>query len=182
MKTVKIIGLTVGFVFLSSIAWANGKKEAPVEGPPYTVRTVMRILSSNQLYQEGYLQREMDKNGDGINDETGKRIYAGNLRQFRDGNGDGLDDATGGELPLGLHNRLIDRNGDGVVDGTTEDVGQYINRIRIEAQLRYEQGEGDGEGDQLQIQTRTREENQSSTQTQSHAATGTQARNGVATD
>ncbi len=160
MKSVRLVLITVGFLVVAAAVWAGGKQEAQIAGPPYDVATVKQILSNDALYQEGYLQREMDRNGDGTNDETGNRIYVGALRNFRDANGDGLDDATGGELPLGLRNRLIDQNGDGIVDGSEEPVGQYVNRIRVEAQLRYEQGEGD----QTRTRTQTREESRTETQ------------------
>ncbi len=175
MKHKSFLFFVALFMVIGVMAWAGGKKEVQIEGPPYDVETVKEILASDALYQQGYLQREMDQNGDGINDETGNRIYVGALRDFQDANGDGLDDSTGGELPLGLRNRLVDQNGDGVVDGTDEPVGQYVNRVRTEAQLRYEQGEGEGDGDQLQTRTQTRTRDQSQDQTKTQTKSSTQS-------
>lgn len=173
MKQTRMVLLTLVLAAAAASVWAGGKKEVQIEGPPYDVATVMQILGSEALYQQGYLQREMDQNGDGVNDETGRQIYAGELRNFQDANGDGLDDTTGGELPLGLRNRLLDRNGDGAVDGTDESVGQYVNRVRTEAQLRYEQGEGEGDQLQTRTQTQTRSESKDKTQSKSGSSSGT---------
>lgn len=164
MKTARILLIVVSLAAVAATGWAGGRQEAGIQGPPYDVQTVMRILASEQLYQQGYLQREVDQNGDGLSDESGQRIYQGTLRDFQDENGDGLDDSTGTVLPLGLRNRLVDRNGDGMVDGTSEPVGQYVNRVRTEAQLRYEQELGDGE--QVRTQTQTRQQSQISTGSQ----------------
>lgn len=153
--------ILIGFTLLAAAvsAGANGRQEVQISGPPYDVATVKQILADEGLYQQGYLQREMDKNGDGVSDETGHKIYAGTLRDFVDSNGDGLDDTTGGELPLGTQNRLLDRNGDGIVDGTSESIGQYVNRVRIEARARYEQGTRD----QVRTQSQSRQQDQSRT-------------------
>lgn len=173
MKQAIVIFAALGILVAAASASAGGRNEDSIQGPPYDVATVMRILSSEALYQQGYLQREIDKNGDGISDETGVKIYAGALRNYQDADADGLDDSTGGQLPLGLRNRLVDRNGDGIVDGTSESVGQYINRARTEARLRYEQQEGDQleamTQSQDQTQTQTREQTQD--RTQEHSAT-----------
>lgn len=176
MKTARKVMIVVSLIAVAASGWAAGQKETGIQGPPYNVQTVMRILSNEQLYQQGYLQREVDKNGDGLSDETGQRIYVGALRDFRDANGDGVDDATGGVLPLGMQNRLLDRNGDGTVDGTSEPVGQYVNRVRIEAQQRYEQGEADGDQLQVQTQTQSREQSQTSTEAQSGSGGSSQQR------